>query len=131
MAKIDILAVLLWESQNDQRALSAKEMSRAAKMIEYSNNKAAESLWVKIGQLPSVTEFNDDIHFTQTLMNWDWGLIDTTPRDQTQSAEVNPLAQQLPRHGIPGVRTGSDGRTSSITSDSAFPRVCRRTPRWV
>jgi len=57
-------------------------MSRAAKMIEYSNNKAAESLWVKIGQLPSVTEFNDDIHFTQTLMNWDWGLIDTTPRDQ-------------------------------------------------
>ena len=82
MAKIDILAVLLWESQNDQRALSAKEMSRAAKMIEYSNNKAAESLWVKIGQLPSVTEFNDDIHFTQTLMNWDWGLIDTTPRDQ-------------------------------------------------
>jgi len=31
MAKIDILAVLLWESQNDQRALSAKEMSRAAR----------------------------------------------------------------------------------------------------
>jgi hypothetical protein len=82
MAKIDILAVLLWESQNDRRDLTAKEMTLATKMIEYSDNKAAESLWVTIGQLPSVTEFNDDIHFTQTIPNWDWGLIETTPRDQ-------------------------------------------------
>jgi hypothetical protein len=82
MEKIDILAVLLWESQNDRRDLTAKEMTLATKMIEYSDNKAAESLWVTIGQLPSVTEFNDDIHFTQTIPNWDWGLIETTPRDQ-------------------------------------------------
>jgi hypothetical protein len=82
MEKIDILAVLLWESQLHHSALSAKEQSLAAKMIEYSDNKAAESLWVTIGQLPSVTEFNDDLHYTQSITSWDWGEFDTTPRDQ-------------------------------------------------
>jgi hypothetical protein len=84
MEKIDILAVLLWESQNDHRALSKKDQSLATKMMEYSNNKAAESLWVTIGQLPSVTEFNDDLHYTQSLTSWSWGEVDTTPRDQLQ-----------------------------------------------
>jgi hypothetical protein len=84
MEKIDILAVLLWESQNDHRALNKKQSSLATKMIESSNNKAAESLWVTIGQLPSVTEFNDDLHYTQSVTSWSWGEFDTTPRDQLQ-----------------------------------------------
>src|SRR5271170_7434024 len=63
MEKIDILAVLLWECQNAHRALTAKEMSLATKMIEYSDNNAAEQLWVDVGQLPSVTTFNDHLHY--------------------------------------------------------------------
>ena len=82
MEKIDILAVLLWECQNAHRALTAKEMSLATKMIEYSDNNAAEQLWVDDGQLPSVTKFNDDLHYSQSITNWDWGLFDTTPHDQ-------------------------------------------------
>ena len=84
MEKIDILAVLLWESQNEHRSLTAHEQTLAAKMIEYSDNKAAESLWVTIGQLPSVTEFNDDLHYTGSITSWDWGEFDTTPHDQLQ-----------------------------------------------
>jgi hypothetical protein len=84
MEKIDILAVLLWESQNAHRDLSAHEMALATKMIEYSDNKAAESLWVTIGQLPSVTAFNNDLHYTQSVTSWDWGEFDTTPHDQLQ-----------------------------------------------
>jgi hypothetical protein len=84
MEKIDILAVLLWESQIAHRDLSAHEMALATKMIEYSDNKAAESLWVTIGQLPSVTEFNNDVHYTQSVTSWDWGEFDTTPHDQLQ-----------------------------------------------
>jgi hypothetical protein len=84
MEKIDILAVLLWESQNEHRSLTAREMTLAAKMIEYSDNNAAESLWVTIGQLPTVSEFNKDLHYSQSITNWDWGLFDTTPRDQLQ-----------------------------------------------
>lgn len=82
MVKIDILAVLLWESQKAHHALTAKQQSLATKMIEASDNKSAETLWVAIGQLPALTMFNDDIHFTQTVTSWDWGLVETTPRDQ-------------------------------------------------
>jgi beta-lactamase class A len=88
MEKIDILAVLLWEKQNAHQPLSAHEMKLATKMIEYSDNKSAESLWVTIGQLPSVTEFNDDLHYTQSVTDWDWGEFDTTPRDQLQLLKV-------------------------------------------
>lgn len=84
MAKIDILAVLLWENQTYHRALTPREQKLATKMIDESDNKAAESLWVTIGQLFPFTKFNDDIHFTQTSPNWDWGLLETTPRDQLQ-----------------------------------------------
>jgi len=82
MEKIDILAVLLWECQNAHRALTAKEMSLATKMIEYSDNNAAEQLWVDVGQLPSVTTFNDHLHYSQSITSWDWGMFDTTPHDQ-------------------------------------------------
>jgi hypothetical protein len=37
---------------------------------------------VTIGQLPSVTQFNSDLHYTQSVTDWDWGKFDTTPRDQ-------------------------------------------------
>jgi hypothetical protein len=94
MVKIDILADLLWESQNARRALSAKEKSLATKMIEASDNKSAQSLWVTIGQLPALTTFNDDVHFTQTIPNWDWGIVDTTPRDQLQLLKAIVLPNQ-------------------------------------
>ncbi len=84
MEKIDILAVLLWEHQNSHTPLTKQELSLAPKMIEYSDNTAAESLWVTIGQLPSVTEFNKDLRYTQSITNWDWGKFDTDPRDQIQ-----------------------------------------------
>ena len=84
MVKIDILADLLFESQNAHRALTAKEQKQATAMIEASDNKAAESLWVTIGELPALTAFNDDLHFSQTTTNWDWGYVETTPRDQLQ-----------------------------------------------
>jgi beta-lactamase class A len=127
MEKIDILAVLLWESQNAHRSLTAKEQSLATKMIEYSDNKAAESLWVTIGQLPEVTEFNNDLHYTESITSWDWGEFDTTPHDQLQLLKailfpnkyLTPASQEYEqdlmenvvdyeRFGIPtGVPTGA------------------------
>jgi beta-lactamase class A len=82
MAKIDILADLLWESQTTGHPLSENVEKLATAMIEYSDNKAAQTLYVRIGQLPAITTFNQSIGFTQTIESWDWGLIDTTPRDQ-------------------------------------------------
>jgi beta-lactamase class A len=102
MEKIDILAVLLWESQVSHHPLTAHEQTLATKMIEYSDNAAAESLWVTIGQLPSVTTFNDHLHYTQSVTDWDWGEFDTTPRDQLQllktillpNAYLEPASQE-------------------------------------
>jgi hypothetical protein len=102
MEKIDILAVLLWEHQNSHSALTKQEVSLATKMIEYSDNTAAESLWVTIGQLPTVTAFNKDLRYTQSITNWDWGKFDTDPRDQLQLLKtivlpnnyLNPASQQ-------------------------------------
>jgi hypothetical protein len=106
MEKIDILAVLLWESQLHHHPLTVRQRSLATKMIEYSNNKTAQSLWVTIGQLPSVTEFNDDLHYVQSITSWSWGLFDTTPRDQLQllkaivlpNAFLDPASQLFERN---------------------------------
>jgi len=78
---------------------------------------------------PVVTEFNDDIHFTQTLMNWT-GVDRHDAPGPTQSAEVNPLAQQLPRHGI---QAYEQDLMENVVDYERFgiPTACRRTPRWV
>jgi beta-lactamase family protein len=127
MEKIDILAVLLWEHQNAHTPLTKQELSLTTKMIEYSDNTAAESLWVTIGQLPTVTEFNKDLKYTQSITNWDWGKFDTDPRDQIQllktivlpNNNLDPASQEYEqdlmenvvdyeRWGIPtGVPTGA------------------------
>jgi hypothetical protein len=143
MAKIDILAVLLWESQLHHFSLTAQEQSLATKMIEASDNKAAESLWVTIGQLPSVTEFNDDIHFSQTITNWDWGYIDTTPRDQLQLLKAIVLpnkyldpASQLYEQGLMenvadyerfGIPTGVPSRAMVGVKNGWYPE---KTTGW-
>jgi hypothetical protein len=82
MAKMDILADLLYESQETDKPLTAKVQALATKMIELSDNTAAQTLYVKIGQLPGITTFNQKVGFTQTVESWDWGQIATDPRDQ-------------------------------------------------
>ncbi len=90
MEKIDILAALLWEHQNSHTPLTKQELSLTTKMIEYSDNTAAESLWVTIGQLPSVTAFNKDLHYTQSITDWDWA--SSTPTRATRSNSSRRLS---------------------------------------
>jgi beta-lactamase class A len=84
MVKIDILADLLWESQQAHHALTTRQNSLAIKMIDYSNNGAANILWNDIGGREDLDEFNALIGFKQTIPNYDWGEIETTPRDQLE-----------------------------------------------
>ncbi len=143
MVKIDILAVLLWESQLHHVSLTAKQQSLATAMIEASDNKAAETLWEAIGQLPSVTEFNDDIHFTQTITNWDWGFVDTTPRDQLQLLKTivlpnkyldpasqlfeQSLMQNVPDYARFGIPNGVPARATVGVKDGWYPE---KTTGW-
>jgi hypothetical protein len=88
MVKIDILADLLWEAQREHRSLTTKELSLATKMIDFSNNGAANQLWTDIGGRDAIDEFNTMIGFTQTIPSYDWGGIETTPRDQLQLLKI-------------------------------------------
>ncbi len=93
MVKVDILADLLYESQQGHRALSPTEQSLATSMIEDSDNTAAQQLWNDIGGFGTSTrvtgtggyyaiqDFNRLLGFNQTITNWGWGLMQTTPAD--------------------------------------------------
>jgi beta-lactamase class A len=84
MAKIDILADLLYETQRAHRSLTTRENLLSTKMIEFSNNRAANQLWTDIGGRDSIDSFNTLIGFKQTFPSYDWGRIETTSRDQVQ-----------------------------------------------
>jgi hypothetical protein len=88
MVKIDILADLLWETQQAHRSMTTREISLAAKMIDASNNGAANRLWTDIGGRDAIDSFNTMIGFKQTFPNYDWGTIETTPRDQLELLKI-------------------------------------------
>jgi hypothetical protein len=95
MVKIDILAALLWEDQEDDRSLTARQLSLAAKMIEQSNNGAADRLWSDIGGRDDLDSFNSLIGFQQTIPSYSWGDIETTPRDQLQLLKAIVLPNRI------------------------------------
>jgi hypothetical protein len=95
MVKIDILADLLYEDQMKHVAISKKDAALATKMIELSDNKAAQKLWVQTGQLPDSEEFNELIGFSQTESSWGWGDTETTPRDQLQLLKAITLPNDV------------------------------------
>lgn len=84
IVKIDILADLLYESQQSGKSLTPKQQSLATSMIEASNDAAATKLWAAIGGRDAIDAFNSLIGFKSTIPSWSWGDISTTPLDQLQ-----------------------------------------------
>jgi beta-lactamase class A len=82
MVKIDILATLLYLDQEREKAMTARDIKLSTSMIEDSDNKAAQKLWVQIGQLPALSQFDQLIGFHQSVLSWGWGDTFTTPLDQ-------------------------------------------------
>lgn len=95
MVKIDILANLLYEDQMKDVSISKKDAVLATTMIEFSNNKAAQKLWVQTGQLPASEKFNELIGLSQTESSWGWGDTETTPRDQLQLLKAITLPNAI------------------------------------
>ena len=95
MVKVDILADLLYESQQHDRPLSAKQQSLAQTMIEDSDNKSATALWAQIGGRDAIDAFNQLIGFKETIPSWSWGDVDTTPLDQLQLLKVIALPNAI------------------------------------
>lgn len=90
IVKVDVLAALLYQAQQDGRTLTAYERSLAAAMIERSDNAAATALFNAVGGKAGLEAFNDVIGLTDTVVgsNGYWGLTQTTAADQLKLLEV-------------------------------------------
>jgi beta-lactamase class A len=85
IVKIDILATLLLQAQDDERELTSKEKSYAVPMITDSDNAAATALWQIVGGSDGLNAANKRLGLTRTTAGTDglWGLTQTTAADQT------------------------------------------------
>ncbi|WBB61111.1 serine hydrolase [Streptomyces sp. WMMC500] len=90
IVKVDILAALLLQAQDEGRALSAGQEKRAAAMIRSSDNDATDALWAEIGGGAGLDEANRRLGLTGTEPGdgGTWGLTQTTASDQLALLEA-------------------------------------------
>ena len=81
IVKVDILATLLHQHQNDG-GLSEEDRELATGMIESSDDDDATDLWDAVGGASAVQDFDNEVGMHQTTTNAAWGLTSTTPVDQ-------------------------------------------------
>ena len=84
VVKVQVLACLLLDAQDDDRDLTATELSLAKRMIRYSDNDATTALFSRLGQAPAVTRSNKRLGLTETRVSSAWGLTQTTVNDQVR-----------------------------------------------
>ncbi|MFE0330916.1 serine hydrolase [Streptomyces sp. Y2F8-2] len=84
IVKVDILAALLLQAQDDGRHLTAQEKAHATAMIENSDNGSASALWTAIGGADGLDSANKRFGLTDTVGGEGtlWGLTQTTAADQ-------------------------------------------------
>lgn len=84
IVKVDILATLLLQAQDDNRSLTAREKQYATAMIEVSDNASASALWTAIGRAEGLAAANKRFGLTDTEGGTGmlWGLTQTTAADQ-------------------------------------------------
>ncbi|GGS72426.1 serine hydrolase [Streptomyces cinerochromogenes] len=84
IVKVDILAALLLQAQDEGRRLTAAERAYATEMIEDSDNASATALWHTIGRAAGLDAANKRFGMTETSGGDGglWGLTQTTAADQ-------------------------------------------------
>ncbi|MFD4791646.1 serine hydrolase [Streptomyces sp. NPDC058459] len=84
IVKVDILAALLLQAQDEGRPLTAAEKAYAGKMIGSSDNASATALWDTVGGAEGLDAANARFGLTATSAgaNGLWGLTRTTAKDQ-------------------------------------------------
>lgn len=92
VVKVQVLACLLLTAQDDDREVTAGELSLAKRMIRASDNDATTSLFSRLGRASAVGRCNKRLGLTQTKVSGSWGLTRTTVDDQVKllAALVDP-----------------------------------------
>jgi beta-lactamase class A len=103
IVKVDILATLLHQAEQQGTGLSDEEQDLANTMIENSDDNAATDLWSDIGQQSGLAAFDSLIPMPDTVPGVDghWGGTTSTGADQINllrelvqpSRELNQTAQ--------------------------------------
>jgi len=129
VVKVDILAALLLDAQDDDRSLTGTERSLADRMIRASDNDAATALFNQVGGSSGLTAANRTLGLSGTVTNAAWGLTRTTVNDQaTLLAELaderGPLAAASRRFALDLMRTvNADQRWGVSAAATANERV--------
>jgi hypothetical protein len=107
IAKVDILATLLYEAQQRGQVLTVAQQQSAAAAIDESDNKDAQLLWNDAGGNPAIGAFNARAGMTHTLLDAPgvWGHYETTALDQIR------LLEQL---ALPGGVLGDGAREFAL-----------------
>lgn len=84
VVKADVLAVLLYQAQQQGTPLTDAEDHAATKMIEASDNDSATTLWDDVGSAAGMSTANTAFGLRDTVPGADdyWGLTTTTVADQ-------------------------------------------------
>ncbi|MCW2798823.1 MAG: hypothetical protein JWQ70_295 [Aeromicrobium sp.] len=90
IVKVDILAALLYQAEQDGRTLTTSEKALATAMIEHSDNTAATTLFNEVGGKSGLEAVNKVFGLTGTVIGSDgnWGLTQTTAGDQIRLLRI-------------------------------------------
>ncbi|MGW4545076.1 serine hydrolase [Streptomyces violaceorubidus] len=146
IVKVDILATLLLQAQDEGRRLSTEERAQSAAMIQKSDNASTSALWTRIGSAPGLDAANERLGLTQTQGGGGtvWGITQTTAEDQIRLLQAvfgdeSPLSeasrayiQDLMRHVVGsqtwGVSAAADSGTTAL-KNGWLKRT--QTKKWV
>jgi Beta-lactamase enzyme family len=84
VVKVQVLACLLLTAQDNDRDLTATELSLAKRMIRASDNDATTTLFSRLGRASAISKCNKRLGMTQTTVASSWGLTKTTVNDQVK-----------------------------------------------
>jgi beta-lactamase class A len=119
IVKVDILATLLHQAQQQGELLNDEDQDLATTMIENSDDDAATDLWDAIGQQAGLSAFNGLIPLPGTVPGTDgyWGATTTTGANQV--ALLRQLVQPS-RFLDPASQSYELGLMENIESDQAW-----------
>jgi beta-lactamase class A len=130
IAKMDILATLLLQAQDNGTTLTSSQRALATRMIENSDNTAADSLYQEIGESGGLDAANKRFGLTGTEGGPGvyWGLTTTSAADQlrllrqvfTSSSKLSAASRSYEQELMGQVESDQRWGVSAAATDSGF-----------
>ncbi|MGW6731505.1 serine hydrolase [Streptomyces sp. NPDC055013] len=137
ISKVNILATLLLQAQDEGRELTYPERMYAEEMIRTSDNAAADALWRSIGKAEGLAAANERLGLSSTQAGpGSWGLTRTTATDQVKLLRAvfaeGLSAPPAPRGLTRSSRAAIGNLMGGITDDQDWGVSAARSPgsRW-